>query len=339
VVDLRSDTVTRPTPAMRAAMAAADVGDDVFEEDATVTRLEARVAELLGHEAGLFVPSGTMANQIAIRLLTQPGDEVVLEAEAHPFLYEAGGPAVISGVTLRLVPGTRGVLEPDAVRAALRPPNVHHAVPTMLSVENTSNRGGGTVASVARTRALLDVAREAGLRTHLDGARVWNAHVASGAPLDALAGGFDVANACFSKGLGAPVGSVMVLPRALLARARRIRKMLGGGMRQVGVLAAACDFALDHHLPRLGEDHARALRLAEGLRADGWPLELPETNLLYVRCADAHALVAALAEDGVRCLPLAHDRVRLVTHLDVDDAGIARALDAFARQPGAWRAA
>jgi threonine aldolase len=324
---------------MRAAMAAADVGDDVFEEDPTVARLEGRVAALLGHEVGLFVPSGTMANQIAIRLLTQPGDEVLLEAEAHPFLYEAGGPAVISGVTLRLVPGTRGVLDPDTVRAALRPPNVHHAVPTLLSVENTANRGGGTVTSVARTRALLDLAREAGLRTHLDGARIWNAHVATGDPLAAFAGGFDVANACFSKGLGAPAGSVMAMPRALLPRARRVRKMLGGGMRQVGVLAAACLYALDHHLPRLHEDHARARRLAEGLRADGWSLELPETNLVYVRCTDAHALVAALAESGVRCLPLTHDRVRLVTHLDVDDDGIARALAAFARAPAGWRAA
>lgn len=231
-VDLRSDTVTRPTAAMRRAMAEAEVGDDVFGEDPTVNLLEARVAELLGKEAGLFVPSGTMANQIAIRVLTEPGDEVILEADAHPFHYEAGGAAVIAGVTLRLLPGVRGVLDPAAVRAAIRPPNVHHAPPRLLSVENTANRGGGTVTPVARCEALGAVAAEAGLHTHLDGARLWNAHVASGAPLAAFAAPFTVANVCFSKGLGAPVGSVWTGPRALAEKARRTRKMLGGGMRQ-----------------------------------------------------------------------------------------------------------
>ena len=336
LVDLRSDTVTRPTAAMRAVMAAAEVGDDVFVEDPTVNALEARVAALLGKEAGLFVPSGTMANQIAIRLLTQPGDEVILEASAHPFLYEAGGPAVISGVTLRLIPGDRGLLDPDAVRAAIRPPNVHHAVPTLLSVENTANRGGGTVTTVARARALGQVAREAGLRTHLDGARLWNAHIATGSPLAELAAPFDVVNVCFSKGLGAPVGSLLACAAADLPRARRIRKMLGGGMRQAGVLAAAAAHALDHHLARLAEDHARARALADGLVEQGWQLVVPpETNLLYVRCADAHAVVAGLAEHGVRCIALAHDQVRLVTHLDVGDAGVAHALQAFSRLPPA----
>ncbi len=315
-------------------MAAAEVGDDVFVEDPNVNALEARVAALLGKEAGLFVPSGTMANQIAIRLLTQPGDEVILEASAHPFLYEAGGPAVISGVTLRLIPGDRGLLDPDDVRAAIRPPNVHHAVPTLLSVENTANRGGGTVTTVARARALGEVARTAGLRTHLDGARLWNAHVATGSPLAELAAPFDVVNVCFSKGLGAPVGSLLACASADLPRARRIRKMLGGGMRQAGILAAAASYALDHHLARLADDHARARTLADGLLAQGWRLVvLPETNLLYVRCADAHAVVAGLAEHGVRCIALAHDQVRLVTHLDVDDAGIAHALWAFSRLP------
>ena len=329
IVDLRSDTVTKPTAAMRLAMAEAAVGDDVFGEDPTLAALESRVAGLLGKDAGLFVPSGTMANQIAIRLLTQPGDEVILEASAHPFLYEAGGPAVISGVTLRLVPGERGLLDPDDVRAAVRPPNVHHAMPTLLSVENTANRGGGTVTTLARARALGAVAREAGLATHLDGARLWNAHIATGTALAELAGPFDVVNVCFSKGLGAPVGSVLCCSAGQLARARRIRKMLGGGMRQAGILGAACLHALDHHVGRLADDHRRARGLAEGLLAMGWDVSLPETNLVYVRCADAHAVVAGLAARGVRAIALAHDQVRLVTHLDVDDEGIAQALGAF----------
>lgn len=329
IVDLRSDTVTRPTPGMRKAMAEAEVGDDVFGEDPTISRLEAVVAERLGKEAGLFVPSGTQANQIAIRCLTEPGDEVILEETAHPFLYEAGGPAVISGVMMRLLRGDRGVLSPDQVRAAVRPPNVHHAVAKLLSVENTANRGGGTVVSAERCRELTAVARAAGLNTHLDGARLWNAHVASGTPLDELAGPFDIANVCFSKGLGAPVGSVLTGPAALMPKARRVRKMLGGGMRQAGILAAACLYALDHHLPRLGDDHARALRLWEGITAAGFTADRPETNMIYVRCPDAHALVAQLGGRGVRAIALAHDQVRLVTHLEIDDAAIDHAIRAF----------
>ena len=329
IVDLRSDTVTKPTAGMRRAMADADVGDDVFGEDPTLNRLEARVAELLGKEAALFVPSGTQANQIAIRCLTEPGDEVLMEASAHPFLYEAGGPAVISGVTLRLIPGDRGVLHPDDVRRAVRPPNVHHTVPKLLSCENTANRGGGTVTSVDRCRALGDVARAAGLHTHLDGARLWNAHAATGDDLSAFAAPFDIVNVCFSKGLGAPVGSVLTGPAALMPKARRVRKMLGGGMRQAGLLGAACLYALDHHLPRLADDHARALALWEGLVAAGYDAPRPDTNMIYVRVPDAHALVAALGARGVRAIALANDQARLVTHLDVDDAGIAYAVGVF----------
>lgn len=331
IVDLRSDTVTRPTPAMRAAMAAAVVGDDVFGEDPTVNALEARVAAMLGKEAGLFVPTGTMANQVAIRCLTEPGDEVILEADAHPFHYEAGAAAVISGVTIRLVPGVRGVLDPEAVRAAVRPPNVHHAPARLLSVENTANRGGGTVMSAAHCAALAGVAREAGLHTHLDGARLWNAHAATGDSLADYAAPFDLVSVCFSKGLGAPAGSMLVGSRALLERARRFRKLLGGGMRQVGVLAAACDYALTYHLPRLGEDHARARRLWAGLAEQGWRVEdPPQSNMVYLRADDAPALARRLEAAGVRAVALAWDRLRLVTHLDVDDAGISRALDAFA---------
>ena len=329
-VDLRSDTLTKPTAGMRRAMADAEVGDDVFGEDPTVNRLEARVAELLGKEAGVFVPSGTMANQIAFRVLTEPGDEIVMEADAHPFHYEAGGAAVISGVTIRLVQGVRGVLDPEVVRAAIRAPNVHHAPARLLSVENTSNRGGGCVTSAARCGELRAAAHAGGLYTHLDGARLWNAHVASGSALDAFAAPFDVANVCFSKGLGAPVGSMWTGPRALAEKARRVRKMLGGGMRQVGILAAAAEHALDHHVERLAEDHARAFRLWEALRDAGYAVEAaPETNILYFKVPDAPVFTTRLAGAGVRAIAIAQDRVRLVTHLDVDDRGVERAIEAM----------
>lgn len=317
-------------------MAAADVGDDVFGEDPTINRLEARVAELLGKERGLFVPSGSMANQIAIRLLTNPGDEVVMEADAHPFHYEAGGAAVISGVTIRLVQGARGVLDPATVSAALRAPNVHHAPATMLSVENTSNRGGGAVTSVERCNQLCAVARAGKLNTHLDGARLWNAAVAAKTPICDFARPFDVVNVCFSKGLGAPIGSMLTGPANLVDRGRRIRKMLGGGMRQVGILGAACHHALDHHVERLADDHARAARLADGLVRIGYNVETqPETNIVYFRVPDAPGFTAKLGASGVRAIALAADRVRLVTHLDVDDAGVEFALKIFAQSHAA----
>lgn len=334
-VDLRSDTLTRPTPGMRRAMAEAEVGDDVFGEDPTVNRLEQRVAERLGKEYALFMPSGSMANQVAIRLYTEPGDEVVMEADAHPFHYEAGAAAVVSGVTIRLVQGRRGVLDPAAVRAAVRPPNVHHAPARLLSVENTSNRGGGAVVPVERCRELAAAAREAGLHLHLDGARLWNAHVATGTALADFAAPFDVVNVCMSKGLGAPVGSLLVGSRSVAERARRFRKMLGGGMRQVGVLAAAAEYALDHHVTRLADDHARARRLWEALAEAGYAVEAaPDTNILYFGVPDAPAFVARLRESGVGAIAIAHDRVRLVTHLDVDDPGVARAIEVFATLRG-----
>jgi threonine aldolase len=327
-VDIRSDTLTKPTPAMRRAMAEAEVGDDVFGEDPTVNRLEARVAERLGKEFALFVPSGTMANQIAFRLLSTPGDEVLLHEDAHPFHYEAGGAAVISGVTLRLLPGERGRMSVDTVRAAVRAPNVHHAPAACLSVENTANRGGGTVLSASACAELCAVAHEAGLHTHLDGARLWNAHVQSGSALHELAAGFDVVNVCMSKGLGAPVGSLLAGPRSLAERARRVRKMLGGGMRQVGILAAAAEHALDHHVARLADDHARAHRLWEALGRAGYAVEAaPDTNIVYVRVPDAPTFSRQLAARGVGAIALGHDRLRFVTHLDVDDAGITGAIE------------
>ncbi len=345
IVDLRSDTVTRPTPGMRAAMANADVGDDVFGEDPTVNALEARVAAMLGKEEGLFVPTGTMANQVAIRCLTEPGDEILLEADAHPFHYEAGAAAVISGVTIRLLQGVRGVLDPDVVRQAVRAPNVHHAPARLFCVENTANRGGGTVIPASHVAALCDVARAAGLSCHLDGARLWNAATVDGPDSGAVARSllahaapFDTVSVCFSKGLGAPVGSMLVGPRALLVRARRFRKMLGGGMRQVGILAEACAYALDAHLPLLGDDHRRARALWSALGERGWAVEgEPASNMVYVRCADAPGVAAQLESRGVRCLALAWDRIRLVTHLQVDDDGVAHALAGFDALAGSAR--
>ncbi|MSP55662.1 MAG: aminotransferase class I/II-fold pyridoxal phosphate-dependent enzyme [Myxococcales bacterium] len=337
MVDLRSDTVTKPTPGMRAAMANAEVGDDVFGEDPTVNALEARVARMLGKQEGLFVPTGTMANQIAIRCETEPGDEILLEADAHPFHYEAGAAAVISGVTIRLLQGDRGVLQPDVVRDAVRAPNVHHAPARLFCVENTANRGGGTVIPAEHVAKLCAVARDAGLSCHLDGARLWNAVAAPGAEIArallAQCDPFDTVSVCFSKGLGAPVGSMLVGPSRLMGRARRFRKMLGGGMRQVGILAAACDYALDHHLPGLLDDSTRARRLWEGLGAQGWEVErAPQSNMVYFRTPNAPNLAGRMDARGVRCLALGWDRIRLVTHLDVDDAGIQLALDAFAAE-------
>lgn len=335
IVDLRSDTLTRPTPGMRAAMAAAEVGDDVFGEDPTLLALEARVAALLGMEAAMFVPSGTMANQIAIRLHTEPGDEILLEQDAHPFHYEAGGAAVLSGVTIRLlpgdtVPGKRGQLTPAQVAAAIRPPNVHHAPPTLLCVENTANRSGGTVIAPEGCAGLAAAAHAQGLAAHMDGARLWNAAVALGAPMSAFTQGFDSATVCFSKGLGAPVGSVLAFPKRQEARARRFRKLLGGGMRQAGVLGAACLYALDHHVARLADDHRRARALWEGLQGQGWAVEdAPQSNMVYLQAPNADDLAAQLASEGVRCIAVAPTRVRLVLHLDVDDDGLAHTLHTF----------
>lgn len=329
VVDLRSDTLTRPTPAMRRAMAEAQVGDDVFGEDPTVNRLQAMAAERLGMEAALFVPSGTMANEIAIRCQTRPGERVMCDSLSHIHLYECGGPAVISGVVLGLVPARRGILDPAEVEAALWPDDVHMAQATLLEVENTSNRGGGSVYPLAVLDGLVSLARRRGLRLHMDGARLFNAAVAQGVSVARICQGFDSACFCLSKGLGAPVGSVLCGSRDFIRDALRARKLLGGGMRQVGILAAAGIHALEHHVDRLADDHARAHRLARGLNDLGFQAEMPETNMVYARVPQAARVVQGLAEEGVLALSLSDDRVRLVTHLDVDDGGIQRTLAAF----------
>lgn len=330
-VDLRSDTVTRPTSAMKQAMVEAPVGDDVLGDDPTVQRLEAMAAELAGKEAALFTPSGTMANQIAIKLHTQSGDRVLLHEDAHPFHYETGAAAVISGVQLQTLPGAQGRFTPEAVRAAVRPDNVHYAPDALVCLEDTANRGGGAVWPVAQIDAVCEAASELGLATHMDGARVFNAVVASGVPLDRRVAAVDTLSFCLSKGLGAPVGSLLCGPADLIARGRRIRKMLGGGMRQAGVLAGAGVYALEHHVARLADDHARTARLAEGLVALGYTVVPPETNILYVDVPGAQAVQDALAEAGVLTSATGPDRMRLVVHLDVDDAGIDATLAAFAQ--------
>ncbi len=332
-IDLRSDTVTRPTPAMRAAIAAAEVGDDVYGEDPTVNRLQERVAELAGMEAGLFVASGTMGNQIALCVHLRPGDEVILEAGAHIRLYEGGGLAANAGAQLWPVAGERGILDPAEVERGIHGDDPHYPRSALIAVEDTSNRGGGTVYPLATLDALAALGQRRGVPLHMDGARAWNAVVASGVPLQRRLQGFASVSLCFSKGLGCPVGSVLCGSRDLIRQAARARKRLGGGMRQAGLLAAAALYALDHHRERLADDHARARRLAEGLaQIPGVSIsKLPQTNLLYVGVPDGPGWSAALRAEGVLCNPTGPAELRLVTHLDVSDADVEAALQAFAR--------
>jgi threonine aldolase len=331
MVDLRSDTVTRPTPAMLEAMFSAPVGDDVLGDDPSCNRLEAIAAELAGKEAALFTPSGTMANQLAIRCWTQPGDEVLMHEGAHPYNYEAAAAAVISGVQIKTLPGPGGVLAPETVWAAIRVDNVHFAPATLVCVENTANRGGGSVYPQATLDAIAQGAHERGLKAHMDGARVFNASVASGVPLARMVRDYDSVAFCLSKGLGAPVGSILAGPAEVIHRARRYRKLLGGGMRQAGYLAGAGIYALEHHIERLEQDHARARRLFEGLTGLGFPCVEPETNMVYVTVSRAEQAEKTLAEAGIACLAVSGDTMRLVTHLDVDDAGIEATIAAFGR--------
>jgi threonine aldolase len=335
IVDLRSDTVTRPTPAMRRAMAEAEVGDDVFGDDPTVIALERRVATLTGKEAAVYVPSGTMGNQIAVKTHTQPAETVVLERESHIFLYEQGGIAATSGCLAQQVEGTRGVIAPASFLATLRDAADEHAARVALvCAEDTHNRAGGTIVPLADLAALTEAAHAHGVRVHLDGARLWNASVASGIPLERWAATADSVMMCFSKGLGAPVGSILVGDAAFIRQARRVRKRLGGGMRQAGILAAACLYALDHHVTRLADDHTRARRLAAGFRAvSGVTVDEPDTNIVIVTLVhpalDPAAVLAELARQGVRMVPFGARRLRAIVHLDIDDAGITRAIAGF----------
>ncbi|MBM4345362.1 MAG: low-specificity L-threonine aldolase [Deltaproteobacteria bacterium] len=339
-IDLRSDTVTRPSAAMRAAMAKATVGDDVFGDDPTVQQLERKVAELVGKQAGLFVPSGTMANQLAIRLHCRSGDEAIVHAGSHIMNYEGGAAAALWGVTLRAVRSDDGSLPVDQVAAALHTDADHHLAPTRLvCFENTHNGCGGVVVEPGRVAAVAALVRPHGIALHLDGARLANAAVASGRSLADAAAPFDTVSLCLSKGLGAPVGSVLSGTAEAIARARHWRKRLGGGMRQVGILAAAGLYALDHNLARLADDHARARRLAEAIAAEATLcVDVPkvQTNLVFFDVAPACAKGRAMGDLRVHLTQALRDhglwvaggayRLRAVTHLDVDDAALDRAI-------------
>jgi threonine aldolase len=342
VVDLRSDTVTLPTPEMREAMARAEVGDDVWGEDPTVHRLEAVAAERLGKEAALFVTSGTQGNLVSVLAHTRPGQEVILDLDSHIFNYEVAGAAVIGGVQMRPIPTERGMLSPDQVREALRPADIHVPPTGLVCLENTHNRHGGTCATPEAIAAVAAVAHAAGIPVHLDGARLFNAAVALGRDVREFTRDVDSVMVCLSKGLAAPVGSVVCGRREFIARARRFRKMLGGGMRQAGVLAAAGLVALERMVARLAEDHAHARLLAEGLaRLPGLEVDLSrvETNIVIVRVrrpGGVRELVDGCLARKIKVHALGPQAIRCVTHKDVDEDDIRCALAAFAELTAQW---
>ena len=332
LIDLRSDTVTRPTAAMRAAMAAAEVGDDVIDVDPTVERLQRLCAEMLGTEAAIYMPSGSMTNQIAIRLHCQPGDEFICEADCHIYNYEQAAFAQLSGVATRTVQGDAGVLHVDQLRDLIRPANDHMVRTRVVTLENTHNRGAGRIQPYENVVQICAWAESHGLRRHLDGARLFNAAVATGIPPADWSRHFDTVSVCFSKGLGAPVGSALAGPRELIQLARRHRKVFGGGMRQAGIIAAGALYALEHHIDRLADDHAtarilaNAIRQSAGLRLDP---EQVDTNMVIFRIdpalGTAADMVGALRERGVLVLATSPVKIRAVTHLDVDEAQVRRA--------------
>jgi len=343
-VDLRSDTVTQPTPPMREAMAAAVVGDDVLGDDPTVIELQNRIAEMLGKEAALFVPSGTMSNAVAIKSQTKPGDEIVTHRKSHIYMYEAGGYAVLAGCSISLVEGERGQMSPEDVQRAIRKvagSDSHYPECTLICVENTANVGGGSIYDQDTLDAICEVAHKNDCRAHMDGARMFNAIVASGTNPARMVRDFDTISICLSKGLGAPIGSVLVGDAATIAEAHRWRKMFGGGMRQSGILAAAGLYALENNIDRLGEDHARARRLAEALDAmEAYSIDLGavQSNMVYINCKKdgAKTLVNSLAERGVDVLDLEQgvdygdiSTVRAVVHLHITDEDIDRVIAAF----------
>jgi threonine aldolase len=337
-IDLRSDTVTKPTPEMREAMAKAEVGDDVYGDDPTVNRLQEMAAEMTGQEAGLFVASGTMGNLSAVLAHCQRGDEVILGKDAHTYRYEAGGVSVLGGVHSCQLPNRPdGSIGLEDIEGAIRSDDPHQPITRLIALENTHNRCGGTVQSVEYTRQVAEFAHARGLKVHLDGARVFNAATALGVPVKELTSVVDSVTFCLSKGLSAPVGSVLCGPREFIKKAHRVRKMLGGGMRQAGVLAAAGIVALEKMVPRLGQDHARARTLAEGLSENRCLIldaRTPATNMVFMNLSDdvsmsTEEVVEKMKERGVLVGAAGARRFRLVTHCWIDDVGVERAVSAF----------
>ncbi len=332
-VDFKSDTVTRPSPGMRQAIMQAEVGDDVFGEDPTVNRLQEMTAELFGKEAALFVPSGTMANQIAIKAHTRPGDEVICHSDAHCLHYEGGGAAFLSGVQLHPVPGPAGLITAEQVQHAIRPFDHHYPQTSLVCLENTHNRAGGALFPVEEMERIYTLCQEHHLAVHLDGARIMNAHIASGVPLKEYGRCVDSIAICLSKGLGAPVGSLVVGSAEFIDRAHRYRKVFGGGMRQVGILAAAGIYALENNVQRLEDDHRRAQRLANALN-DLEPfhvdMDITQTNIVIASVnepLDAVQVTEQLKDKNVFAIPFSKTRIRFVTHLDVDDRHVDYAID------------
>lgn len=323
-IDLRSDTVTRPSEAMRQAMATAEVGDDVFGDDPTVIRLEKMVAELFGREAALFVPSGTMGNQVCLKTISQPGDEVICEEGAHIFNYEVAAAAAFSGLLFHVVKGTRGVMTAAEIRPLIRENNIHAPRTRIIAIENTHNRAGGTIFPLEEMEAIRNLADERGLLIHLDGARIWNAHVVTEVPLAEYARLVDTMSVCLSKGLGAPIGSMVIGDQDFILDARRTRKMFGGGMRQVGIIAAAGIYAIEHNIARLVEDHDNAWYLAEAIsEIDGIYIDLDsvQTNIVVMDIAQSGRQVGevlgSFRERGLQAVAFGATKIRCVTHLDV----------------------
>jgi threonine aldolase len=341
LVDLRSDTVTKPTQEMLEAMISSPVGDDVWGDDPTVNALQERCATLFGKEAACFVPSGTMANQLAIRAQTQPGDEIILHQESHIVRYEAGGAAALSGCSFATTSGARGFFTSNDVRRLIRDEDAHFGHSRLLSLENTHNRGGGSIWPLEQLTDVCETAHSFGLSTHLDGARIWHAIVASGVDAKTWATPFDTISACFSKGLGCPAGSIVIGSKDIIHKVHRFRKQFGGTMRQTGLLAGAANYALDHHLDRLEEDHQLAKYLAEGLNAINGVscnIENTETNLIFFdidpQVGDGPAVCRQLSENGVLSEALDPQRIRFVTHLGVSKIQIEQTLDVLKKLCG-----
>ncbi len=333
-IDFRSDTVTKPSPEMREVIFKADVGDDVFGDDPTLNLLQEKTAELFRKDAGLFVPSGTMSNQVALKTLSEPGWEIICERECHIVNYETGGPAVHSSLMINMLTTERGVMTAEEIEASVRPDNIHIPITKIVAIENTHNGHGGTIYPLEEILKIKKVADKHNLLMHLDGARLWNAHVATGIPLSDWVAPFDSVSVCFSKGLGAPIGSMILGSRKFIEKARRNRKLFGGAMRQVGIIAAAAIYALDNNMKRLADDHANARFLAGGLNnIKGLDIDMSrvQTNIIIADISktgkNPAEVASLLAENGVLSVPFGPTTIRFVTHLDVSREECEKAVD------------